>query len=206
MPPTELELIAARDHDTMARFYDHHVAVVGEFCAAVCPSERVDEAVAAVFVNFLARTSEGPSDAVPGDLLRRAARDIAASRMQQHGASPGERADPVCLAMPELLAARVNGELPGEEGPVVHHLSNCRRCQASAARLGQAEVMFPVGSGGEVTELRAAWLQLAGDATPPEPGQAGVRRGGLVHAVRRLARPQDADEGPRGPGAADRGT
>jgi hypothetical protein len=47
MKPTERELIAARDHDAMARFYDRHVAMVGEFCRAVCPDERVDEVVAA---------------------------------------------------------------------------------------------------------------------------------------------------------------
>ena len=69
-------------------------------------------------------------------------------------------------------AARINGELPGQEGPLADHLAGCRACQAAAARLGQAEMMFPVGSAGGVTELRAEWLALAGDAgkaTDSEP-------------------------------------
>ena len=171
MTPTELELIAARDHDAMARFYDRHVAMVGEFCAAVCPDERVDEAVAAVFLNFLGRVTAVPQDDEPEALLRRAAREIAASRMEAGGVSVDERGHPICRAMPELLAARVNGELPGHAGPLTEHLVGCPTCQAAAARLGQADVMFPVGSAGGVTELRAEWLQLAGDANTAADAQ-----------------------------------
>jgi hypothetical protein len=65
--------------------------------------------------------------------------------------------------MPELLAARVNGVLGDDMGRVADHLSRCPTCQATAARLGQADVLFPVGSAGRVTELRAEWLELAGD-------------------------------------------
>jgi hypothetical protein len=146
MKPTERELIAARDHDAMARFYDRQVAMV----------------------------------------------------------------------LPELLAARVNGELPGQASPLAEHLAGCPTCQAAAARLGQPEVMFPVGSAGGVTELRTEWLQLAGQtsaegadprssdladevrhrdqplATPirdrePPTGDR-VRRGGLVGAVKAVGR------------------
>lgn len=146
--PTELELIAARDRDTMARFHDRHAAMVREFCAAVCPDERVDEIVAAVVLNFLGRASQAPHDAEPEELLRRAAREIAASRTET---SANESGDAVCEAMPELLAARANGELCDQERPLADHLSHCPTCQATVARLGQAEVMFPVGSLGGVS-------------------------------------------------------
>lgn len=160
---SELALIASRDHDAMARFYDRHVAMVGQFCAALCPNDRVDEAVTGVFLNFLARAAEAPQEAESDELLRRATREVAASRMETQPATADEQDDPVCRVMPELLAARVNGELTGREGPIVDHLSRCAVCQSTAARLGQAEIMFPVGSPGEVTGGRAAWLRLAGN-------------------------------------------
>jgi hypothetical protein len=186
VPPTELELIAARDHDTMAHFYDRHVAMVGEFCAAVCPDERVDEAVEAVFVNFLARATEAPHSAEPEELLRKAAREIAASRMEATDDPVDDQHDPVCRAMPPLLAARVNGELPGQEGPIIDHLSDCSTCQAIAARLGRAEVMYPVGSPGGVTELRATWLTLAADTTEA----TAVRPAETNHSLQTPASPE----------------
>ena len=182
MKPTERELIAARDHDAMARFYDRHAAMVGEFCGAVCPDERVDEAVAAVFVNFLGRVTEGQTDEEPEELLRRAAREIAASRMEVGGVFADEREDPVCRAMPELLAARVNGELHGQAGPLAEQLAGCPTCQAAAARLGQAEVMFPVGQPvGRPSSL------LSGCSWPGKPARRMRNLGAAIWLTRRAA-------------------
>ncbi len=115
-------------------------------------------------VNFLARATERPAGIVPEDLLRKATREVAAGRMG-HALEPG---DPRCVAMPELLAARVNGELPGSERLVIEHLADCVTCQASAARLEQAETAFadwPVPQ----RDARGAWLELAEAEAPVAP-------------------------------------
>jgi hypothetical protein len=207
---TELEMIAVRDAGAIARFYDRNAAAVRQFCAAVCPVERVDEAVEAAMVNFLARAPETPADAAPEDLLRKATREVAAGRMEPETAS--DFVDPVCRAMPELLAARTNDELPGSGDLVGEHLRDCPVCQASAARLEQAEVAFAAWPTA-ARETRDASLGLAEgptespaavhaplasppQASPERPVRVRARRGGLVGAVRQLARSRGANQAP----------
>jgi hypothetical protein len=209
--PTELELIAVRDAEAMARFYDRHVAGVRHFCAAVCPAERVEEAVESAIVNFLARATEKPTHAAPEDLLRSATREVAAGRMKPEVAALSDPADPVCRAMPELVAAHINGELRGSGDLVEEHLRSCSVCQGSAARLEQAEVAF-VAWPTVVREIRDTSLRLAvsptesavathappasqPQASPERPVRVRARRGGLVGAVRQLARSRGANQG-----------
>jgi hypothetical protein len=208
--PTELELIAVRDEGAMARFYERHAAGVRQFCAAVCPADRVDEAVEAAMVTFLARATETPADAAPEDLLRNATREVAAGRMTPEATPPSDSVDPVCRAMPELVAAHINGELLGSGDLVDEHLRGCPICQASAARLEQAEVAFAAWPTA-ARETRDTSLRLAvsptesaaathpppasqPQASPERPVRVRVRRGGLVGAVRQLARSRGANQ------------
>jgi hypothetical protein len=209
MSPTELELIAAHDAGAMARFYDRHVAAVRQFCAAVCPAERVEDAVEAAMVNFLARAAESPADAAPEVLLGKATREVAAGRMEPEAPAASEFVDPVCRATPEVLAARMNGELPGPHDLVEEHLQGCSVCQGSAARLEQAEIAFAAWP----TAVRDAPPELAGGPSesptareaprssspqlwPERPTRVRGRRGGLVGAVKQLARSRSANQDP----------
>jgi hypothetical protein len=148
LTPTEFELIAIRDEDAMNRFYERHVAVVRQFCAAICPPERIEEAVEAAMLIALARASEASVGGRPEDVVRKATREVAAARMAP-GVGTGQVTDPVCRAVPELLAARANGELRGPDGPLAEHLSSCAVCQMSAARLQEAESAFLEWANGE---------------------------------------------------------
>jgi hypothetical protein len=201
--PTELELIAVRDGDAMARFYDRHVPGVRQYCAALCTPEQVEKAVEAAMVNFLARATEAPSDRRAQDLLRKATREVAAARM---GSRIDEDlvVDRICRVVPELLAARANGELPGTTGALADHLRGCPVCHASAVRLDAAEAAF-AGWAGDSRDTREQWLDLAespshatkdSDAlvraetkgSVDRAGRTRTRRGGLVGAVREIAR------------------
>jgi DNA-directed RNA polymerase specialized sigma24 family protein len=201
--PTELELIAVRDADAVGRFYAQQIPAVREFCAELCPPQRIEEAVQAAMVNFLARATERPTDARPRDLLRKATREVAAGRMKLKIVA-GQVVDPICLAMPELLAARANEELPGADGLVAEHLESCQICQATGARLEKAEIAFSEWSS-DGPDKRAESGDLAETPTereatpvppppsdPPRPldqvGRVRGRRGGLVGAVRQIAR------------------
>jgi hypothetical protein len=219
--PTEVELIAVRDAEAMARLYDRCIAGVRQFCAAACPAERVEEAVDAAMVNFLARATESPADAAPEDLLRKATREVAAGRIELEGGARAEAVDPVCRVMPQLLAARTNGELPGSADLVVEHLMGCSLCQVSAARLEQAEMAFAAWP----TAVRGtgdAWPELAENsseaplppeapaASPPQtsperPVRVRGRRGGLVGAVKQLARSRGVTQRPNLTDVSERG-
>jgi hypothetical protein len=120
--------------------------------------------------------------------------------------------DAVCLAMPELLAAAINDELPGSADLVGEHLASCSVCQTSAARLEHAENAFAAWPTDD-RAAPAAWLELAGGPSaspaapealrsgppqswPERPIRIRARRGGLVGAVRQLARSRGRNQGP----------
>jgi hypothetical protein len=87
-------------------------------------------------------------------VLLAATRSAAAGRFAAPAApTPQTR---ICAAMPELLAARANGELRGDGHAVTQHLAQCTACTASEARLRDAEAAFSTSPG---------WL--AGEAADP---------------------------------------
>jgi hypothetical protein len=161
-----LQVIVSGDRDAAAGFFDGRAPTVREYCAELCPPGLVDDATIAAFLDFRGRLVQAPADTDLDDLLRRATRTAAASKM--HVAAPavrgrGKRAvGPVCLALPELLAAHRSGELPRNDELIRHHLRDCRVCQYTEERLAQAEDAFDRGPSGQPPEhVRATWLQLA---------------------------------------------
>ncbi len=137
--PTLADVIRAGDSDAFAGFHDSRAGMVRAYAEAVCGPSRAAEAADAAFVDFLARLRLA-ADTAPelDDLLRQAARAAAAARM------PIQRG-PTCAAMPELLAAQMNHELPGDPAPIERHLSECRRCRTTAATLTRAETILQLG-------------------------------------------------------------
>ena len=130
-----LSQIAAREPEAMARFYDDHAGSVRQFCATVCPPYRLEEAVAAAFVNFLGRTAEAGPNTDPRDLLHRATREAAASRIEVESRLGSRPASQICLAAPELLASRANGELPRADRPLLKHIRGCETFRTTEAML-----------------------------------------------------------------------
>jgi hypothetical protein len=207
--PILVDLILSGDQDALAGFYDGRAPSVYQYCAQVCPSQQVEEAVLASFADFLGRVRAAGTDADLDDLLRRSTRSAAASRMRV-----AKSRDPICRSMPELIAARANGELPHGEGPINAHLETCRSCRQTAQKLVDAEdALVQPATRQPPEEVRTAWLLIAtrGAVTPepeppppptpaaaepqptaPEPPSEPVRvrrrRGGLFGAARRVTR------------------
>src|SRR5205807_7323758 len=121
------EVITAGDPDALAGYYDARAASVNEYCAQLCPPELVDEAVLAAFADFLGRLHTGSPDADLDELLLRSTRTAAASRMDR----PAPR-EQECRWIPELIAARANGEFPHDEQLINKHLDRCRSCRQAA--------------------------------------------------------------------------
>ncbi len=181
---TLLGLIAGRDPDAAAGFFDAHAPGVRRYSKWVAPPERIDEATLAAFVDFLGRVAAAPPGADLEDLLRKATRSAAASRAEVTGAR-----EPECHAMPELLAATINEELVRDDAPLRAHLKRCGHCRQTAERLAQADGAW-ITSAGEAAppeHVRSAWLELMGsepsapevtpaseaeDAAEPEPAPA----------------------------------
>jgi hypothetical protein len=205
---TIIELIADGDPDAAAGFYDARASSVRDYCAELCPPDRVEDATLAAFVDLLGRTMNAAADADAGELLTRSARIAIASRMHS----------PTCPEIPELIAARLNGEFVHNEEPLYSHLSQCGHCQIVAERLAQAgNALEHVSFTQPPAKARARWLELAareqpelqesesfepepavGETLPspqaapapfqPAPVRVRARRGGLVGAAKRLAR------------------
>jgi hypothetical protein len=153
-----LELIAAGDVDAAAGFYDGRAPIVREYCVELCSSDLVDEATLAAFVDLLGRSANSPPGADADEILRRAARAAAAGRLEV-----GEPRQDICGASPELLAARINGELTRSADALERHLSGCATCRQIAGRLTEADRALS-GAGGEAPpdRIRVAWLELVG--------------------------------------------
>jgi hypothetical protein len=188
---TEREPIVARAERATTAFYDDHTEAVRSFCASLCPAERVEDAMEATFLDFVARVAAAPSDADREGLLRRAVREVAASRMDPAVGADRASILPVCRAMPELLAASANGELPAEYEPLTEHLQSCEICQGNHRRMESAEAAF-----GALAQRESADRARSTAANPPArrpasnaapaPIRVRARRGGLVGVVRRL--------------------
>jgi hypothetical protein len=127
------ELLRDRDRDALTGFFDARAAYVQAYCRTLCAPGDVDEAILAAFLEFLARASGAGADADLDLLLVKSARGAAATRMVLNTTAPE------CLAMPEVLAARANGEDIRDERPFATHLDGCATCRETAARLLDAE-------------------------------------------------------------------
>jgi chemotaxis protein histidine kinase CheA len=155
--PILADLILSGDRDALAGYYDGRAPSVYQYCAQVCHSEQVEEAVLAAFADFLGRVRAAGPEADLDDLLRKSTRTAAASRMQ---ASSGR--DATCRSMPELIVARANDELPHDEGPIKAHLDHCRSCRQAAKRLIEAEdALVGPATRQPPEEVRTAWLLIA---------------------------------------------
>jgi hypothetical protein len=119
---------------------------VRAYCTEMCPGDFVEDATAAALLDFRARAgTAGPTDDVD-ELLARSIRSAAAARADPRvgsATSPG----PECLAMPELLAARANNELPGDDRVIRQHLNECIVCETTFARMRRAEQILAVAGG-----------------------------------------------------------
>jgi hypothetical protein len=146
--PSLAALIGAGDLDAFAGFRDAHAAKVRSYCGEVCARERVEEALAAAFIDFLARLRiAGDHDSSLEKLLLAATRSAAAGRFEVWRSlaaveQTGSEIHPDCAAMPELLAASANGELRGDRTTITRHLSSCPTCAITADRTQQAARRF----------------------------------------------------------------
>ncbi len=139
--------------------------MVHAYCEVACAPELVSEAAEAAFLDFVGRLSAAdPGEQPPEALLLAATRSAAASRFAApapEATAPTEATEPahtgshrvrrrpvpppqtrVCAAMPELLAARANGELRGDDRAIAHHVAGCAVCTATEARMQAAEAAF----------------------------------------------------------------
>jgi hypothetical protein len=163
--PILVDLVLSGDQDALAGFYDGRAPSVYQYCAQICPTQQVEEAVLAAFADFLGRVRAAGADADLDDLLRKSTRSAAASRMRV-----AKSRDPVCRSMPELIAARANGELPHGEGPINAHLETCRSCRQTAQKLVDAEdALAQPASRQPPEEVRTAWLLIAAKGQPAVP-------------------------------------
>lgn len=170
--PILAELIVSGDQDAVAGYYDGRAPSVYEYCTQICTPEQVEEAVLASFADFLGRVRGSGHGADLDDLLRKSTRGAAASRMRVSNAR-----DPACRSMPELIAARANGELPHDEAAINAHLEKCRSCRQVAERLVDAEdALVRPTSRTPAEEVRTKWLLVAARGTetpsPPQPPAA----------------------------------
>jgi hypothetical protein len=167
----------AHRRETLATFYDEHAGQVKHYCEMICPAQFVDEATFVAFRDFLARLAEAGPDPDADDLLWKATRGAAAGRAEvrayvdrsggfQTRTEPGA----TCLAMPELLAAYVSGELP-RNSELDEHLLECPVCRSTAIRFRDAESAFTTESREQPPEaIRRAWLEVASNGATAESG------------------------------------
>jgi hypothetical protein len=165
-----VELIRQGDPEAVARFRASHLAGIRAYAETACRPELVDEAVAASFVDFLGRVCEEEllDEDLPAVLLE-ATRSAASNRILV------EDGEADCAAVPELLAARANDELPGGDRALHLHVLDCPVCQVTRSRIDEAERAFAQGIA--VAEARPAAEPVAEpaveaapeDLPPPEP-------------------------------------
>jgi hypothetical protein len=186
---TLLGLIAAGDVDAAAGFYDGRAPSVREYCARLCQAELVDEATLATFVDFRGGAASAPAKTDADEILRRAARTAVAGRFDLHGTRSA-----VCHAIPELLTARMNGELTRGEESLARHLKRCSTCRETAGRLRAADAALTgTGPGGEPppVHVRVAWLELVGHEASAELDGLDIL-GGTGAAAGNGSRPETA--------------
>jgi outer membrane biosynthesis protein TonB len=206
------ERIRAGDAKAISTFRELHVRQMKSYCDVACSPPLVDEAIGAAFVDFLGRVTEGrqSDEELEGTLLE-ATRAAAAARITV------EATQAECTAVPELLAAQANAELPGDDRILLEHLRDCRVCQATHARMEEAEQAFwpepepepvvepepPVVEPEPVVEVPPEpplpepepepqpepAPQPPSAPAPPAPIVVRRRSGGLVGAIRKRIRP-----------------
>jgi len=133
------ETIRSGDPDAIAGFRDAHIEKVRTYCAKTCAPDRVDEACEAALREFVARVRERDARSVDLDReLLRATRSAAAGRFEVSA----ETSEPLCAAMPELLAAEANGELRADASSLRSHERECATCADTVERVRRAEDAF----------------------------------------------------------------
>jgi hypothetical protein len=149
-------LLRARDRDALAGFFDARAGYVHAYCASICPPDDVDAATLAAFVEFLTRAPGAGSDDDLDLLLVKATRSSAAGRVEVRSSAP------VCRAMPEVLAARANGEHIRSEQAFAAHLDDCATCRETATRLlGAEQSLKGEPRGGPAADVKETWLEIA---------------------------------------------
>ena len=198
-PPALATLIREGDADALLGFRDAHEPSVRAYMRALCPGDRVQEAVDSCFTDLVGRLTPDAGETVDLEaLVLMSARSVAAGRFEVANEA-GPNVDPICRSVPELLAARANGELDSAEA-LERHLESCAICSASAARMEEAERRFREAGLG-APEGRAPHAQAQAPEAPqppppapeppeppepPPPPQTVVRRtGGLVGGLRK---------------------
>jgi hypothetical protein len=159
------ERIRAGDAKAISTFRELHVRQMKSYCDVACSPPLVDEAIGAAFVDFLGRVTEGrqSDEELEGTLLE-ATRAAAAARITV------EATQAECTAVPELLAAQANAELPGDDRILLEHLRDCRVCQATHARMEEAEQAFwPEPEPEPVVEPEPPVVEPEPPVVEPEP-------------------------------------
>jgi hypothetical protein len=150
LPPLG-ELLRRGDTDAFAGFRDAHLSAVRGYCAEACAGELVDQACDASFADFVGRLrTGGPPDDDLEQLLMQATRSAAAGRFAIAGTlrSSAGSSEPICDAVPELLAAERNGQLLHGDRQLRAHLEQCRTCADVVERAERAERAYgpPAGA------------------------------------------------------------
>ena len=170
------------------------------YCAVTCEPEQVENGCDAAFVDFLGRTLTAThGDRELEELLLKATRSAAVARFRTPTAPASSRPER-CAAVPELLAARANGEL-ADDHALIAHVRHCVRCQESAALIERADAAFRDSLGWEEADAASpvpediapgepepAAATPPPPPTPPAPASVRARRGGLIGAARRFGK------------------
>lgn len=193
-PPSLAEVIRTGDPDAFAAFRDAHSDQVRSYCTTACRPELIDEAQEAAFVDFLGRLHGTSGRAVElEDMLLKATRSAAAGRCAIERPDGGSQPEATCQAVPELLAAQANGELPADDEKLAAHLDGCPICRATASRLNRAESAFAGVSGwGQHPKTSAAAQSAPAYEEPPPPPAPWVS-----DEPRAAPAPPAADDEPR---------
>jgi hypothetical protein len=147
--PSLAHMIRRGDPDVIAGFRDAHVEQVRRYCEEACVPERLEEAVDAAFADFVGRVRAAEGSDLPlDDMLLPATRSAAAARFRivhppgTHRALRRSGDSQLCEVIPELLAARANGELRGSAQAVQEHVDHCATCSGTDARMLVASRAF----------------------------------------------------------------
>jgi hypothetical protein len=182
--PSLAALIRAGDPDALLGFRDAHEPAVRAYMEeTVCSEDRVDEAVDSSFTDMFGRLTADDDESTDLEaLLLVSARSAAAGRFEVSSDGP-HGPDPICLSVPELLAARDNGELESAE-QLELHIERCPTCQGSAGRMREAERRFAAAMPGAAP--------AEPEATPEPRSPARSRAGDEGHRSRRGPRGREA--------------
>jgi hypothetical protein len=146
----------------VGRYRESHKQAVRAYCQSVCSAELVDQAIEASFIDLARRLREQDAKSTERERLLLRATRSAAGRFEviaPDGEAPGE----LCSLVPELLAARANGELKAAQAELDLHLHGCRVCARTEAMMAAAE---PRHAHGVAVPGSGDWLGRAGTPDP----------------------------------------